>query len=434
MPIDVVIILVLILANGVFSLAETAVVASRKARLEQRADEGDGGARAALALANDPTRFLSTTQLGITLIGVISGAFGGAALSGGLAALLGRVPALAPYADALGFALVVLAITYLSLVLGELVPKRLALNNAEGVAARVAGPMGLLSRVAAPAVTLLVVSTTLVLRLLRARPSQGPPVTEEEVRILLEQGAEAGVFTEAEEDMVGSVFRLADRRVNDLMTPRPHIVWLDAEASPEENARRMAASPHSSFPVCRGDLDHVVGITSVKEVWARTARGLAPHLTEGTLPPVYVPESVPALRALEALRGEGTHVAIVLDEYGGTAGIITLIDMLEAIVGDLPPRGQPAGDGIRRRDDGSWLIDGLTPVGAATEALGVDLDTEAERDGYQTVGGFVLAHLGRIPSPGDAFAWRGLRVEVIDMDGPRVDKALVAPINADGAR
>lgn len=192
----------------------------------------------------------------------------------------------------------------------------------------------------------------------------------------------------------------------------------------------MAASPHSCFPVCRGDLDHVVGITAVKDVWARTVQGQPPDLTEGTRPPVYVPESVLALAALEALRGAGAPMAVALDEYGGTAGLITLIDLLEALVGDLPPQGQPVEGGIVRRDDGSWLLDGLTPVHEATEALGADLDAEAQRGGYQTVGGFVLAHLGHIPAPGATFDWRGARVEVIDMDGPRVDKVLVAPIGA----
>ena len=430
MSVDLLIILLLVLANGVFSMSEMAVVAARKARLEQRADAGDAGARAALALASAPTRFLSTVQLGITLIGIIAGAFGGAALSETLAASLRQIPLLAPYSDAVGFGLVVLLITYLSLVLGELVPKRLALNNAERVASLVARPMGVLSVIAAPVVKILSVSTDLLLRLLRARPPQNPPVTEEEVRLLLEEGTEAGVFAEAEQDLVEHVFRLADRRVDEIMTPRPRIVWLDVDAPPEENARRMADSPHAQFPVCRGDLDHVLGIVSVKAVWAQVVRGEPPDVTVGLRPPVYVPESLPALKALEAFKASGTHAALVLDEYGGTEGLVTLIDVLEAIVGDLPAPGQAGAGTIVSRADGSWLVDGLTPVDEVTDLLGIDLEAEAEREGYQTMGGFVMAHLGHIPSTGDTFAWHGLRLEVVDMDGQRVDKILIAPLPA----
>jgi putative hemolysin len=428
MSVDLLIILLLVLANGVFSMSEMAVVAARKARLEQRAEAGDPGARAALTLAKAPTRFLSTVQLGITLIGIVAGAFGGAALSETLAARLRQIPLLAPYSDAVGFGLVVLLITYLSLVLGELVPKRLALNNAERVAALVARPMGMLSVLAAPLVKVLSVSTDLVLRLLRARSPQDPPVTEEEVRLLLEEGTEAGVFAQAEQDLVEHVFRLADRRVDEIMTPRPKIVWLDVDAPPAENARRMADSPHAQFPVCRGDLDHVLGIVSVKEVWARVVHGEPPDVTGGMRPPVYVPESLPALKALEAFKASGMHAALVLDEYGGTEGLVTLIDVLEAIVGDLPAPGQAGAGTIVRRADGSWLVDGLTPVDEVTDLLGIDLEAEAEREGYQTMGGFVMAHLGRIPSPGDTFVWHGLRVEVIDMDGQRVDKILIVPL------
>ena len=428
MSVDLLIILLLVLANGVFSMSEMAVVAARKARLEQRADAGDAGARAALILAKAPTRFLSTVQLGITLIGIIAGAFGGAALSETIAASLRQIPLLAPYSDAVGFGLVVLLIAYLSLVLGELVPKRLALNNAERVASLVARPMGVLSVIAAPVVKILSVSTDLLLRLLRARSPQNPPVTEEEVRLLLEEGTEAGVFAEAEQDLVEHVFRLADRRVDEIMTPRPKIVWLDVDAPPEENARRMADSPHAQFPVCRGDLDHVLGIVSVKAMWVQVVHGEPPDVTVGMRPPVYVPESLPALKALEAFKASGTHAALVLDEYGGTEGLVTLIDVLEAIVGDLPAPGQAGAGTIVPRADGSWLVDGLTPVDEVTDLLGIDLEAEAEREGYQTMGGFVMAHLGRIPSTGDTFAWHGLRVEVVDMDGQRVDKILIAPL------
>lgn len=426
-PIEVVIILLLTIANGVFSMSEMAVVSSRKARLEQRADGGDAGARVALDLANAPNQFLSTVQLAITLIGIVAGAFGGATLSDKLAVLLNRIPALTPYSDALSYGIVVLFITYLSLVVGELVPKRLALNNPERVASAIARPMRLLSVLATPIVHLLSASTNLLLRALRVRPPSGPAVTEEEVRIMIEEGTAAGVFAAAEQDMVESVFRLADQRVDEIMTPRPRIVWLDVEASPDENRRRMAASPHSHFPVCKGGIDHVLGITSVKDVWARELSGESFDLATALHPPILVPESLPALKILEEFKRSGTHAALVLDEYGGTEGLVTLIDVLEAIVGDLPEQDKAAETGAVRRADGSWLVDGLLPVTEFEELLDVDRLPDAERGEYQTVGGFVMAHLGRIPSAGDSFEWQGRHVEVVDMDGSRVDKALISP-------
>lgn len=422
---EVVIVLLLLILNGVFAMSEMAVVSARKARLQQLAEQGDMSARAALALSESPNRFLSTVQIGITLVGILAGAFGGATIAEQLAERLAVVPALAPYAETIGVAVVVLAITYLSLVIGELVPKRLALQNPERVAAIIAQPMTLLSRLAAPFVNLLSLSTDLVVRLLGVKPSQDPPVTEEEIRLLIEQGTEAGVFEVAEQDIVEEVFRLGDRTVSDLMTPRPRIVWLDADSSPEEQWQVIAASDYSYFPLYRASRDNVMGIVSVKDIWTQAVRGQPIDLVALARPPLFVPATTPAFTLLELLRQSRQHLALVIDEYGGIIGLVTLLDVLEAIVGDLPASDEELA-AYTQREDGSWLVDGMLPIDEFEELLdGLELP-EDERGDYQTLGGFVLARLGRIPTAGDAFAWGSLRFEVMDMDGHRVDKVLVA--------
>lgn len=429
--IELAILLLLTLVNGAFALAEMALVSARPARLTHRAAQGDRGARQALDLLAAPTRFLSTVQLGITLVGVVAGAFGGATLSTKLAAELRRVPLLTPYSEALGLGLVVLVVTYLTLVVGELAPKRLALAHAERLAVRAARPLWLLSALAAPAVHLLGASTDLVLRILRVRAPAEPAVTEEEVRLLIAEGTAAGVFMAAEQDMVERVFRLADQRVDELMTPRPQIVWLDVEAPPDENWRRMRASHHAQFPVCRGSIDRVLGMVTIKDVWEQTAMEPA-TVTEGivdlaavTRPALLVPESLPALDALAELRDGAAHAALVLDEYGGTEGIITLIDVLEALVGDLPAPGEPLSSAAVRRADGSWLIDGILPVAEVWNLVAAGPLPGEARGAFQTIGGLVMAELGRVPRVGDSFGWQGLRIEVVDMDGRRVDKVLI---------
>lgn len=420
---QVLVILVLIVLNGVFSGSETAVVSSRKARLQRRAQEGDARAGRALGLAEAPNTFLATVQVGITLIGILSGAFGGAALARPVATFLAGVPVLGTYADILALVLVVLAITYLSLVVGELVPKRIALNNPEGIAAYVAGPMGTLSRLTSPVVHLLGVSTDAALRLLRVRQSEEPPITDEEIGVLLEQGARAGVFHPEERELVESVFDFADDRVTALMTARPDVVWLDLEDPPEENRRKIAQSPYSRFPVCRGELDEVAGVVRAKDLLVGALTGRDQDLEECLRPALFVPESTPALRVLEEFRRTGEHMALVVDEYGGTAGLGTLQDVLEAIVGHIPSAGEPQDPRVVRRPDDSWLLDGTLPSDELGELLGIaDLP---EGDGYQTLAGFVLSELGRIPDAGDRFAWGDRRFEVMDMDGNRVDKVLV---------
>jgi len=434
---EVAVVVALILLNGVFAMSETALISAREARLKERAEAGSGGAEAALELAGSPNRFLSTVQIGISLVAVLSGAFGGAALAGPLADLLRNVPALAPYANGLAFGAVVLGITYLSLILGELVPKRLALNAPEAVASRVSRPMRLLSVLASPAVWFLGLSTEAVLRLLPGgRRSEEPPVTEGEVEILLEAGAQAGVFEEAERDMVGNIFRLGDRRVREIMTPRPRVVWLDADDTPEEHWAQVVASRHSHFPVAKGDLDDLLGLASIKDALARARfdGSSPPDLTASLIPPPIVSEGAPALELLETFKKSGLRVAIVVDERGGIEGLVTLADVLEAIVGELPDADEPSeGPAFVRREDGSWLVDGLLLADVLKERLGLkELPHEDEGD-YQTVGGLMVTQLERIPETGDSFDWQGFRFEVVDMDARRVDKVLVTPERADGS-
>jgi putative hemolysin len=431
---QIAVIVFLILLNGFFAMSETALVSSRKARLRQRAEEGDGGARAALELADSPNRFLSTVQIGISLIGVLAGAFGGATLAEPLAGALRSVPALAPYAGPIAFGAVVVAITYLSLILGELVPKRLALNGAEVVASRVSGPMRLISVITSPAVWFLSASTEAVLWLLRARSGSVSPVSEQEVEILMEEGARAGVFEEEERDLVRRALRLDDRPVRELMTPRPKVAWLDADDPPEEVLRQAREAGHSYFPIARGELDDLLGIASVKDAWAQQAVGEPVDLLGSLRRSPLVPEGAPATDALEAFKRFGLPVALVIDERGDIEGLVTLTDVLAALVGEVPDEDEPAEEAIVSREDGSWLVDGLLAADELKEQLGIrGLPREEEAD-YQTVGGMVMDALGRVPEEGDRFEWEGYSFEVVDMDGRRVDKVLVAPVrNTDPA-
>jgi putative hemolysin len=424
---EILIILVLILANGVFSMSEMAIVSARKVRLQQLANQGDVKAKAALKLAESPNHFLSTVQVGISLIGILTGAFGGATIASRLAIYVKLVPLLAPYSEPISFGIVVLIITYLSLIVGELVPKRLALNNPERIASTVAIPMRALSAIASPMVYLLSASTDLILRMLGITASTEPQVTEEEIKILIEQGTEAGTFEEAEQDMVERVFRLGDRPVSYLMTPRPDIVWLDLDDSAEENRQKMVDSAYSRYPVCQGGLDNVLGVIPVTDLLARSFRGEALDLTIGLRQPVFVPESTRGLKVLELFKQTITHIALVVDEYGVIQGLVTLNDIMSEIVGDVPSTdGQDQPQAVQR-EDGSWLLDGMLPVEEFLELFGMEEWESEERGSYQTLGGFVITHLGRIPAATDHFEWQSMRFEVMDMDGNRVDKVLVIP-------
>ena len=426
--IEILILLVLIFANGIFAMSEMAIVSARQVRLQQLAHRGNKQARAALELATDPTHLLSTVQIGITLIGIMAGAFGGATLAEKLAVFLKRIELLSQYSDALGFGIVVLCITYLSLVIGELVPKRLALNHPERIAAAVAIPMRTLSRIASPAVHLLSRSTELVVQLLGIPASTEPQVTEEEIKVLIEQGTEAGTFEEAEQDMVERVFRLGDRPVSALMTPRPDIVWLDLDESPETNQKKVLDSVHSRFPVCQGGLDNVFGFVHVTDLLTRCLASQPLDLTVSLRQPLFVPESTRGLKVLELFKQTGTHMAMVVDEYGVIQGVVTLNDILVEIVGDMPSIDQPEDPQAVQREDGSWLLDGMLPVEEFFELFGIEELPREQRGNYHTLGGFVITHLGRIPTAADHFEWSGMRVEVMDMDGNRVDKVLVMPV------
>jgi putative hemolysin len=424
---DSLFILMLILANGIFAAAEIALVSAKRMRLEQRAEEGNANARIALDLSLSPNRFLSTVQIGISLVGVLSGALGGATLSGHLAPLIARVPALEPYASGIALILVVLIITYLSLVVGELIPKRLALNNPENVSIMVARPMRLLSRITSPVVSFLSKSTDLGLRLMGFRLREESPITEEELIGLLEQGTRVGVFDEAEQDIVESVFRLGDRRVASVMTPRTEMFWLDMEIPLDEFIQKAVDSQHSLIPVSKGELDNVLGILQIKDLLAERLKNEQVDLRALLRQPIFVPESIPMLRVLEEVRARGLTLAIVLDEYGGVLGIVTLVDILKALVGDIPTAEDEFEPLVVKRPDGSWLIDGLMRVDELKELLDIDILPELDRVGYQTLGGMVMTRLNEIPTTGQTFQWLGYNFEVVDMDGRRVDKVLISP-------
>jgi putative hemolysin len=432
-PFEFVFILVLILLNGLLAMAEIATVSVRKVRLQQRADEGDERARAALELANNPNELLSATQIGITLVGILAGAFGGATYANQISNLASRVPLLAPYSHAIGIGTVVVIITYLSLILGELVPKRLALNNAERAASSLARPMQLLTRLTAPLIHFLTFSTDLVLRILGVRPSTEPPVTEDEIKVLFEQGTRAGIFEEAEQDMVEGVLRLGDRRAGSLMTPRLEITWIDLDDQVEENKQKIINSRHSRLPVARESLDDVIGIVQAKDLLSRILTGQPLDFEAAMSPPQFVPESMMALNVLEVFRESGVHIALVIDEYGGVQGLVSIYDILEAIVGDIPTMGEEAEPEAIQREDGSWLLDGGIPIEEFKEIFDISHLPDEERGYYQTLGGFIMTNLGRIPVPSDHFEWDGMRFEVMDMDGFRVDKVLVVPVSSDGS-
>lgn len=427
---EILFVLLLIIANAVFVVSEMALVSVRKVRLQQSANQGNAKARVALDLANAPNQFLGTVQIGITLLAILSGAFGESAISTKLEPLLRLIPWLAPYSEAIAVVTAVLVITYLTLVIGELVPKRLALNNPEQLACTVAIPMRMLAKISSPVVRLLSASTDLVVRLMGIEPSTDPQVTEEEIKVLIEQGTEAGTFEAAEQDMLNRVFRLGDRRVSALMTPRPEIVWLDLDDSAETNRQVIIDSAHSRFPVCQGDLDNVLGIIQVNNLLARCLTNQPLDLTTALQRPLYVPESTPGLKVLELFKQSGTQMALVVDEYGIMQGVVTLNDILEEIVGDLPSIDQHEEPQVVQREDGSWLLDGMLPVEEFFERLEMENLPRDQRGNYHTIGGFVITNLGRIPTATDYFEWQGMRFEVMDMDGNRVDKVLVVPVAA----
>ena len=419
---EIIIILVLILVNAIFVLSEVSVTSSRKARLQQHVNEGDRRGSSVIQLIETPNLLLSTVQIGITLVGVFVGAVGGAMLADPLSRLLASVPALAPYARSLALAIVVVGITFVSIVFGELVPKRIALHNPERIAGILAGPMIFVSTLFRPFIWILGKITEFVLKMLGIQPGSEPSVTEEEIQLLIDQGTQAGVFEESEHDMVEGVFSLADQRVYSLMTPRPDIVWLDIADSVEEIRLKLEQSNFSRFPVRQGSLDAIVGIVKARDLLVQSLNNEPIILKNLLKPAFFVPETMFASRALEVLKEKGTDMLLVIDEFGALQGLLTINDILEEIVGAMEIEEPQA----TQRQDGSWLLDGMLEVDEFKEIFNLPL--LPHEDEYETLSGFVMVSLGRVPHPSDRFDWHGLNFEVMDMDGRRVDKVLVTTL------
>ncbi len=426
---ELIIIILLIALNGVFALSEIAIVTARKIRLEQAASDGNAGAAAALELANAPTRFLSTIQLGITSIGILAGAFAGATLAQQLSAGLEGVWLIGEYSTIISVGIVVVAITYLSVIFGELVPKRLALGHAERIASVLAPPMKTLARFTAPVVYLLSQSTELVFRLLRVKPSQEPAITEEEIKIMLNQGTASGALEHIEQELIERVIRLGNRTAEAVMTTRTEITWLDMDDSPQAMRDKITMSGHSCFPVCRGNLDNVKGIVLAKNYLSHSLVSEAFDLESLLQPALFIPEGVPAFEVLKRFKDTRTKIVLMIDEYGGVQGLMTITDIVEAIVGDISKDIEPTDTEVFQREDGSFLLDAKMPIDEFKELFKLRTLPYEGESYYQTLGGFIMVFLRRVPSSGDVIEWGGMRLEVVDMDGRRVDKVLLSSLH-----
>ncbi len=420
---EIALLFVLVLLNGAFAMSEIALVTSRKARLQRYIDEGDKGAGVAVELGQEPTRFLSTVQIGITSIGILNGIVGDAVLSHPLSLWLQSHGMEAKPSEYAATAIVVVTITYFSIVLGELVPKRLGQLNPEAIARVVARPIRWLSIGAKPFVMLLTASTYLVLRLFGVTQQQAPGVTEEEIHALLVEGSDQGVIEHHEHAMVRNVLRLDDRLLGSLMVPRADIVYLDATQPWEENARRIESNVHTRFPVTRGGLHEIIGVVTARNLLAKALKGEKPDLSTGLQTPVFVPESLTGMELLENFRSSGTQIAFVVDEYGEVLGMVTLKDVMEAITGEFKPRKVEDAWAIQR-EDGSWLLDGLIPIPELKDKLHLKSVPEEDSGRYHTLAGLLMLQLGRLPSEGDRITWEEWDFEVVDMDGRRIDKVL----------
>ena len=400
---EIILIVPLIVLAGVFAMAEIALVSVRKPRLQRWAAQGNTSAQVALDLANKPETFLATVQMGMTLIGIFAGAFGERTLSLRIESYLNTIPRLAPYGHAISLVTVVGAVTYVTLIIGELVPKQIALHSPERFASALAKPMMALSRVGAPVVSILNASARMVVRAFRIRPSEEPLVTEEEIKVIMEQGAEAGLIEESEHQTVRRLFRLSDRAVISLMKPRHDIVWLDADAPAERTMKQVVASAHSRFPVARGSLDNIVGMVKEKDLLACCMSGRPLNLTDTAHPPLFVPGAIPAFRLLEMFKKSQTHIALVIDEYGDVEGLVTINDFFEDLVGEVASADMPQERHAVQRTDGSWLIDGKMLVHDFKELLNLGTLPGEEQSSYLTLGGFVMMQVGRVPVAADSF-------------------------------
>lgn len=420
---EIILLVALVVLNGLFAMSEIALVTARRARLARLAEDGDGSAAVAMKLGEDPTRFLSTIQIGITSIGILNGIVGEAALAGPLALWLQTFGVDQQASEIGATVLVVVVITYVSIVIGELVPKRIGQINPESIARLVARPMNMLSAASRPFVHLLSTSTTIILSLLGQRETQGPSVTEEEIHAMLVEGSAAGVIEKDEHEMVRNVFRLDDRQISSLMVPRSDIVWLDVARPIDENLLLMAESDHSRFPVCRGGLDNILGIVGAKQIFNQTLRGGRADLTQKLQAPVYVPESLTGMELLGQFRTSGTQMVFVIDEYGEVQGMITLQDLIESVTGEFVPKNKEDAWAVQR-EDGSWLLDGLIPLLELKDRLGMKAVPEEDKGRYHTLSGMLMLLLGRLPATSDATDWEGWHFEVVDLDGKRIDKVL----------
>ena len=428
---DILVIFALILLNGVFAMAELAIASARRLRLEQLSDSGNAGARVAIELADEPGAFLSTIQIGITLIGIFNGAFGEASLAARLAPQLAALPALAPHASSLALALVIGGITLASIIFGELVPKSIAMHYPETVAALLARPLRRLARLMAPLVRLLALVTGLILRLLGLHQAKDEAPTQQEISGMLKEGTDAGVLDQAEYDIVRRALRLDAQRLGALMTPRIELQFIDLDDSLDSNLARIAAHPRWRFPVCAGGQAEVLGIVHAGDLFAQAVQrhALGPlDIAAAARAPLYVPATASAMDLLAQLRQHGAEQALVVDEYGQLQGMVTLADLMGALVGGVPGAEAREGDAVQR-EDGSWLMDGAMPLERLRELLGTAAEFPGEAAGAcQTLAGFVLHQLGHIPAESEHIEWEGRRFEVVDMDRSRIDRVLVSTI------
>ena len=429
---EIAILFALILLNGVFAMSEIALVTARKARLQKLVDEGNTSAIAAVKLGEDPTRFLSTIQIGITSIGVLNGIVGEAALAPPLAEWLITLGMQDPYASYTGTGLVVVLITYFSIVLGELVPKRLGQANPEAVARLVAKPINWLAIATQPFVRLLSSSTKGLLRLLGVKDGVGSNVTEEEIHAMLAEGTSAGVIESHEHTMVRNVFLLDDRQIGSLMVPRGDVVVLDTNLSFEENLKRIDTSDHARFPLVEGNMDNILGIVNARQLLSKVAHGGVPDLKHNMQPVLYVPETLTGMELLDNFRSSDVHMACVIDEYGEVQGIVTLKDLIEAITGEFQPR-DPETSWAVQREDGSWLLDGHIPVPELKDRLGLSSVPEEERGRYHTLSGMMMLLTGRLPKVADTIEWQDWKFEIVDMDGKTIDKVLASTLLKEAA-
>jgi putative hemolysin len=413
----------LIFLNGVFAMSEIALVTARRSRLQRLADAGDTSALAAIKLGEDPNQFLSTVQIGITSIGILNGIVGEAAFARPFSMWLSRAGVGSPFDAYLATGLVVISITYFTIVLGELVPKRLGQINPEQVARRVARPMLWLATVTQPFVRLLAGSTRIMMRAFGVAERTEPSVTQEEINLMLAEGSSAGVIEHHEHQMVRNVFRLDDRQIASLMVPRSDVVCFDLEETLETNLMRFEASEHSRFPVVRGGWDEVIGVVNARQLLLQTLRGKKPDLSVDLLPAVFVPESLTGMELLENFKNSGVQLAFIIDEYGEVQGIVTLQDVMEAITGEFKTHRAEDAWAVQR-EDGSWLLDGLIPVPELKDRLGLAGVPEEERGRYNTLSGMLMLLLGRLPQTADRCEWENWIFEIVDLDGKRIDKVL----------